>query len=110
MGWETIFAALFLLECLLILMTVLMILWMIIHWYRHKTWTVAGTFRNMQESVYERQSRKKYPEYYERRDREDDPDREEQAEDPDGADPKASGTDEPTSGSQTGRDERNLRF
>lgn len=106
MGWETIFAALFLLECLLILMTVLMILWMIIHWYRHKTWTVAGTFRNMQESVYERQSRKKYPEYYERRDREDDPDREEQAEDPDGADPKASGTDEPAGGSQTGREEK----
>ena len=72
MGWETIFAVLFLLECLLILMTVLLILWMIIHWYRHKTWTIASSIRHMQESMYERQSRKKYPEYYERKERGED--------------------------------------
>ena len=89
----------------MILMTVLLILWMIIHWYRHKTWTIAGSIRNMQESVYERQSRKKYPEYYERRDREEDPDREEQTEDPDEADPESTGTEESSSESQTGRDD-----
>ena len=105
MGWETIFAALFLLECLLILMTVLLILWMIIHWYRHKTWTVAGTIRNMQESVYERQSRKKYPEYYERKDREESPDREDEAADPGEADPETPGTDQPAEESRTGREQ-----
>ena len=70
MGWETIFAALFLLECVLILLTVLLLLWMLIHWYRHKAWTLAGTIRSIQDSAYERQSRKRYPEYY--REREED--------------------------------------
>ena len=71
MGWETIFAALFLLECLLILFTVLLLIWMLIHWYRHKGWTAASKIRDMQDNVYERQSRKRYPEYYEERDREE---------------------------------------
>lgn len=64
LGWETIFAALFLLECILIALTILLILWMIIHWYRNRSWTLAGSVRNLQDSVYERQSMKKYPEYY----------------------------------------------
>ena len=64
MGWETIFAALFLLECVLILFTVIIFVIMVIHWYRNKEWTVAGNIRNMQDSIYERQSRKRYPEYY----------------------------------------------
>lgn len=64
MGWETIFAALFLLECVLILLTVLILVFMVIHWYRNKEWTLAGNIRNMQDSIYERQSRKRYPEYY----------------------------------------------
>lgn len=64
MGWETIFAALFLLECVLILITVIIFVIMVIHWYRNKEWTVAGNIRNMQDSIYERQSRKRYPEYY----------------------------------------------
>ena len=63
-GWELIMAALFLLECILILLTILLIVWMIIHWFRHKSWTLAGSIQNMQENVYERQSRKRYPEYY----------------------------------------------
>ena len=75
MGWETIFAALLLLECILIALTILLLIWMLLHWYRHKTWTVAGSFRNMQESVYERQSRKRYPEYY-REKEQDEPDEE----------------------------------
>ena len=71
LGWETIFAALFLLECILIALTILLLLWMLIHWYRNKSWTLAGSVRNLQDSVYERQSKKKYPEYY--REREKDP-------------------------------------
>ena len=103
MGWETIFAALFLLECLLILMTVLLILWMIIHWYRHKTWTIASSIRSLQESMYERQSRKKYPEYYERREQEEDPEQSAQANDAGTSDPAATGTGEENPGdSQTG--------
>ena len=72
LGWETIFAALFLLECILIVLTILLLLWMLIHWYRNRSWTLAGSVRNLQDSVYERQSRKKYPEYY--KEREQDPD------------------------------------
>ena len=88
MGWETIFAALFLLECILIALTILLLLWMLIHWYRNKSWTLAGSVRNLQDSVYERQSRKKYPEYY----RETEQDQEEDA--PSGAETEASqGTD-----------------
>ena len=70
-GWELIFAALFLLECVLIAFTVLLIVWMIVHWYRNKAWTLAGSVQNLQESVYERQSRKKYPEYYKEREQEE---------------------------------------
>lgn len=71
MGWETIFMVLFLLEAVLILLTVLLLVWMVIHWYRNKTWTVAGSIRNLQESVYEQQSRKKYPEYYKAKEQEE---------------------------------------
>ena len=67
LGWETIFAALFLLECILIVLTILLLLWMLIHWYRNRSWTLAGSVRNLQDSVYERQSKKKYPEYYKER-------------------------------------------
>ena len=63
-GWETIFAALFLLECILIVLTILLLVWMVIHYFTHKSWTLAGSIQNMQNSVYERQSRKRYPEYY----------------------------------------------
>ena len=69
-GWETIYMVLFLIECLLILFTVLLLLYMLIHWYRTKTWTVASTIRDVQDSVYERQSRKHYPEYYRELERE----------------------------------------
>ncbi|MBQ8053229.1 MAG: ABC transporter permease [Lachnospiraceae bacterium] len=63
-GWETIFAALFLLECILIVLTILLLVWMIIHWFRHKSWTLVGSIQRIQDSAYERQSRKRYPEYY----------------------------------------------
>ena len=88
-GWETIFAALLLLEFVLIIFTILLLLWMLIHWYTHKPWTVMGNIRNLQENMYERQSRKRYPEYYrqleeeESEEKEDEPDREKQAEKPD---------------------------
>ena len=72
MGWETIFAALFLLECILIVLTILLIVWMILHWFRHKSWTLAGSIQNMQEGVYERQSRKRYPEYYKEKEQSED--------------------------------------
>lgn len=87
-GWETIFAALLLLEFVLIIFTILLLLWMLIHWYTHKPWTVMGNIRNLQENMYERQSRKRYPEYYrqleeeESEEKEDEPDREKQAEKP----------------------------
>lgn len=71
MGWETIFAALFLLECLLIILTILLLLYMLVHWYRHKSWTLAGSFQSMQDSIYDKQSRKRYPEYYEETRREE---------------------------------------
>jgi hypothetical protein len=102
MGWETIFAALFLLECLLILMTVLLILWMIIHWYRHKTWTIASSIRHMQESMYERQSRKKYPEYYERKERGEDETQAEQTGDQGEASPEdpAQSNESPAGGAE----------
>ena len=64
MGWETIFAALFLLECILIALTILLLLWMLIHWYTHRSWTLATRVQDLQDGVYERQSRKRYPEYY----------------------------------------------
>jgi len=67
LGWETIFAALFLAECLLIILAVILLLLLLVHWYRHRGWTVASRFRNMQDSIYERQSRRRYPEYYEGR-------------------------------------------
>ena len=88
-GWETIFAALLLLEFVLIIFTILLLLWMLIHWYTHKPWTVMGNIRNLQENMYERQSRKRYPEYYrqleeeESEEKEDEPDREKQTEKPD---------------------------
>ena len=72
MGWETIFAALFLLECILIVLTILLIVWMILHWFRHKSWTLAGSIQNIQEGVYERQSRKRYPEYYKEKEQSED--------------------------------------
>ena len=72
MGWETIFAALFLLECILIVLTILLIVWMILHWFKHKSWTLAGSIQNMQEGVYERQSRKRYPEYYKEKEQSED--------------------------------------
>ena len=72
MGWETIFAALFLLECILIILTILLLVWMVLHWYRNKSWTLAGSIQNMQDSVYERQSRKRYPEYYREKEQSDD--------------------------------------
>ena len=72
MGWETIFAALFLLECILIVLTILLIVWMILHWFRLKSWTLAGSIQNMQEGVYERQSRKRYPEYYKEKEQSED--------------------------------------
>ena len=87
-GWETIFAALLLFEFVLIIFTILLLLWMLIHWYTHKPWTVMGNIRNLQENMYERQSRKRYPEYYrqleeeESEEKEDEPDREKQAEKP----------------------------
>ena len=87
-GWETIFAALLLLEFVLIIFTILLLLWMLIHWYTHKPWTVMSNIRNLQENMYERQSRKRYPEYYrqleeeESEEKEDEPDREKQAEKP----------------------------
>ena len=67
LGWELIFTALFLLECILIALTILLLLWMLIHWYRNRSWTLAGSVRNLQDSVYERQSMKRYPEYYKER-------------------------------------------
>ena len=67
MGWETIFAALFLLECILIALTILLLLWMLIHWYTHRSWTLATRVQSLQDSVYEKQSRKRYPEYYKER-------------------------------------------
>ena len=88
-GWETIFAALLLLEFVLIIFTILLLLWMLIHWYTHKPWTVMGNIRNMQENMYERQTRKRYPEYYrqleeeESEDKEDETDREKPAQKPD---------------------------
>ena len=63
-GYEAIFAMLFLAECILIGLTVLLIAWMIIHYIRHKTWTLLGNLRAVENSIYERQSRKRYPEYY----------------------------------------------
>lgn len=68
MGWETIYAALLLAEGMLILMTIIFLIIMLVHWYNHKTWTLLSTFRYMQDSVYERQSRRRYPEYYRERD------------------------------------------
>ena len=69
-GFEAIFALLFLAECILIGLTVLLLIWMIIHYIRHKTWTLIGNLRAVENSIYERQSRKRYPEYYEDRERE----------------------------------------
>jgi len=71
-GWETIFAALFLLECILIALAILLLVWMIIHWYRHKSWTLMGGIQSLQDSVYERQSRKRYPEYYREKEQSED--------------------------------------
>ena len=70
-GWETIFAALLLAEGMLILLTIVLLIIMLVHWYTHKTWTLLSTFRYMQDSIYERQSRKRYPEYYRERDEAD---------------------------------------
>ena len=69
-GWETIFAALLLAEGMLILMTIVLLLLMLIHWYRHKTWTLLSSFNHLQDRIYENQSRKRYPEYYREKDRE----------------------------------------
>ena len=71
-GWETIFAALFLLECILIVLAILLLVWMIIHWYTHKSWTLMGGIQSLQDSAYERQSRKKYPEYYREKEQSED--------------------------------------
>lgn len=71
-GWETIFTALFLLECILIALAILLLVWMIIHWYRHKSWTLMGGIQSLQDSVYERQSRKRYPEYYREKEQSED--------------------------------------
>ena len=68
MGWQTIFAALLLAEGLLILLTIVLLLIMLIHWYTHRTWTLLSTYRYMQDRIYERQSRRRYPEYYRERD------------------------------------------
>ena len=67
MGWETIFAALFLAECLLIILTVILLIILLVHWYRHRGWTVASGLRSFGDSIYEKQSRRRYPEYYESR-------------------------------------------
>ena len=67
-GWETIFAALLLAEGMLILMTVSLLLLMLIHWYRHKTWTLLSGYYSLQDHIYESQSRKRYPEYYREKD------------------------------------------
>ena len=97
MGWETIFAALFLLECILIALTILLLLWMLIHWYTHRTWTLAGNVQNLQDSIYEKQSRKRYPEYY----REKEQDRSEET----GPGAEKSG-DPGAAGPKTGADEK----
>ena len=67
MRWETIFAALFLAECLLIILTVILLIILLVHWYRHRSWTVASGLRSFGDSIYEKQSRRRYPEYYEDR-------------------------------------------
>lgn len=69
-GFEAIFALLFLAECILIGLTALLLIWMIIHYIRHKTWTLIGNLRAVENGIYERQSRKRYPEYYEEKERE----------------------------------------
>ena len=70
MGWETIFAALLLAECLLVILTVILLLLLVVHWYRHRGWTVASRLRGIGDSIYEKQSRRRYPEYYEDREEE----------------------------------------
>ena len=67
MGWETIFAALLLAEFLLVILTVILLLLLVVHWYRHRGWTVASRLRGVGDSIYEKQSRRRYPEYYEDR-------------------------------------------
>ena len=79
MGWETIFMVLFLAECLLIIVVILFLLLMLVHWYRHRSWTVASGIRGVQDSIYERQSRRRYPEYYEDTEREFDEEQSEEA-------------------------------
>lgn len=70
-GWEDLFALLLVIEWLLYVLVILLLLIMVIHYFRHKRWTVAGNFRNLQDEIYERQSRKRYPEYYRERDAEE---------------------------------------
>lgn len=67
-GWEDICVLLLLTEWLLCLLSVLLLIIMGIHYVRHKTWTFAGNLRNLQDEIYERQSRKRYPDYYEEHD------------------------------------------
>lgn len=67
-GWEDICVLLLLTECLLCILSVLLLIIMGIHYVRHKTWTIAGNLRNLQDEIYERQSRKRYPDYYEEHD------------------------------------------
>ena len=69
-GWETIFTAMFLAECLLLLLTVILLILLLVHWYRHRSWTVASGFKSIGDSLYEKQSRRRYPEYYEDREEE----------------------------------------
>ncbi len=68
-GYEMIFAILLLAECLLVGLTVLLLVWMFIHYLHRKTWTLVGNLHAMQDDIYERQSRKRYPEYYEEKDK-----------------------------------------
>ncbi len=68
--WEEIFTLLFAVECLLLILTAVQLLLTVIGYFRHKTWTIAGNIHSIQEQIYERQSKKRYPEYYEKQEQE----------------------------------------
>ncbi len=62
---EEIFTLLFAIEMIAIAMALILILLVIIYYFRHKSWTLAGNIRHISDQIYERQSRKRYPDYYE---------------------------------------------
>lgn len=59
-GWETVLSMVVLFQILLLSVVILFVIFVIVYYFRHKTWTATGTFAKIKDRIYDRQSRARY--------------------------------------------------